>query len=512
MPSGVVASARWKLGEAKNVWADYLNMPTSAQKGSAPTNANCERCHPVSAIPDETNGVRMNHELHLELRNLDCIDCHDTVSHKLPGQTVRGQHDHLLHVPPGRGHGAERLRLLPPGASQVGPRAGLHEGPRQRGARQPGRVPALPPRQAEVLRLLPRLPAAVALLRRLAVHARQGRRRPTPPTARPATTRRTARSATRWTTRATGSRPTAPSPPRARAPVSCATRRACATSATSRTAWRCPSDPPPRRAPRPRRLRRAAGARPPGRRRARVVRRPVPVVRHPRDQPHGHRRLGPQPQRQRRVLHVPRRQARRRQGHRRRHVVPRGHRRRRPAEEHVRRPPHPGELPARPARLRQLPHRLQRRRAPGRGHHGLAADRQARRLRRLPQRPDGDVRPVLPRQPGPHQRLRQGAALRRLPRRARHHPAGHPGVPRPADGDVRPLPRGRPEDVPRQLPRQGLPARLGRRPPSAASATAATRSCRPATRRARSPARTSSPPAPSATPAPTRTSPTSART
>jgi cytochrome c nitrite reductase small subunit len=86
MPSGVVASARWKLGEAKNVWADYLNMPTSAQKGSSPTNANCERCHPVSAIPNETNSVRMNHELHLKLRNLDCIDCHDTVSHKLPGQ------------------------------------------------------------------------------------------------------------------------------------------------------------------------------------------------------------------------------------------------------------------------------------------------------------------------------------------------------------------------------------------------------------------------------------------
>jgi nitrate/TMAO reductase-like tetraheme cytochrome c subunit len=86
MPSGTVASAMWKLGEAKNVWADYLNMPTSAQKGDTPSNANCERCHPVSTIPDEGGSVRMDHELHLDLRNLNCVDCHDTVSHQLPGQ------------------------------------------------------------------------------------------------------------------------------------------------------------------------------------------------------------------------------------------------------------------------------------------------------------------------------------------------------------------------------------------------------------------------------------------
>lgn len=86
MPSGVIASARWKLGEAKNVWADYLGMPTSAQKGQAPSDANCESCHPVSGIPNEGENVRMNHEVHLKFRNLHCIDCHDSVSHKLPGQ------------------------------------------------------------------------------------------------------------------------------------------------------------------------------------------------------------------------------------------------------------------------------------------------------------------------------------------------------------------------------------------------------------------------------------------
>ena len=86
IPPGVVASAKWRLGEAKNIWADYLNMPSTAQKENAPTNANCLRCHPLSGIPDESKGVRMDHAAHLKLRNLLCIDCHDTVSHKLPGQ------------------------------------------------------------------------------------------------------------------------------------------------------------------------------------------------------------------------------------------------------------------------------------------------------------------------------------------------------------------------------------------------------------------------------------------
>ena len=68
------------------MWADYLGMPSSPDEGSLPTNANCLQCHPLSGIPDETDGVRMNHAEHLKLRNLLCVDCHDTVSHKLPGQ------------------------------------------------------------------------------------------------------------------------------------------------------------------------------------------------------------------------------------------------------------------------------------------------------------------------------------------------------------------------------------------------------------------------------------------
>ena len=85
IPPGIVAGVSWRLSETKNVWADYLSMPVSAQKEHLPTNASCLQCHPLSKIPNETNGVRMNHAEHLA-RNLRCIDCHDTVSHVLPGQ------------------------------------------------------------------------------------------------------------------------------------------------------------------------------------------------------------------------------------------------------------------------------------------------------------------------------------------------------------------------------------------------------------------------------------------
>ena len=86
IPPGAVAASKWRLTEAKNVWADYLGMPSTVEKEHVPTNANCLECHPLSGIPNETAGVRMNHEEHLKLRNLLCVDCHDTVSHKQPGQ------------------------------------------------------------------------------------------------------------------------------------------------------------------------------------------------------------------------------------------------------------------------------------------------------------------------------------------------------------------------------------------------------------------------------------------
>jgi hypothetical protein len=86
IPPGAVAEARWRVREARNVWADYLGMPSGTDRGQLPTNANCLKCHPLSKIPNENGTVRMNHKLHLNLRGLVCADCHDTVSHKKPGQ------------------------------------------------------------------------------------------------------------------------------------------------------------------------------------------------------------------------------------------------------------------------------------------------------------------------------------------------------------------------------------------------------------------------------------------
>jgi nitrate/TMAO reductase-like tetraheme cytochrome c subunit len=85
IPPGKAEAVKWRLREARNIWADYLGMPTTAQKGSVPTNANCLKCHPLDKIPNEGHGVRMNHAEHLD-RNLNCVDCHSTVSHRLPGQ------------------------------------------------------------------------------------------------------------------------------------------------------------------------------------------------------------------------------------------------------------------------------------------------------------------------------------------------------------------------------------------------------------------------------------------
>ena len=64
-------------------------MERAPDKGHLPGNANCLQCHPLDTIPDETNGIRMSHEVHIKLRNLVCADCHDYVSHKKPGQPAR---------------------------------------------------------------------------------------------------------------------------------------------------------------------------------------------------------------------------------------------------------------------------------------------------------------------------------------------------------------------------------------------------------------------------------------
>ena len=86
VPPGIGPATRWRLKEARNVWADYLGMSVTSDERHLPKNENCLQCHPLSEIPSETGGLRMNHEQHLAVRGLYCADCHDTVSHKKPGE------------------------------------------------------------------------------------------------------------------------------------------------------------------------------------------------------------------------------------------------------------------------------------------------------------------------------------------------------------------------------------------------------------------------------------------
>lgn len=81
IPSGFTAQLKWRLQEARNIWSSYLSVDRVAEKAQYPGNDNCLKCHPLEKIPDEGNGVRMSHEVHVDLRGLTCADCHDTVSH-----------------------------------------------------------------------------------------------------------------------------------------------------------------------------------------------------------------------------------------------------------------------------------------------------------------------------------------------------------------------------------------------------------------------------------------------
>jgi len=89
VPPGFVAQARWRIEEAKNIWASYLAVDRAPDRGHMPGNANCLKCHPLGKIPNESNGVRMKHDVHIRLRNLTCADCHDYTSHRKAGQPAR---------------------------------------------------------------------------------------------------------------------------------------------------------------------------------------------------------------------------------------------------------------------------------------------------------------------------------------------------------------------------------------------------------------------------------------
>jgi nitrate/TMAO reductase-like tetraheme cytochrome c subunit len=87
VPPGVVNNVKWRTREWLNVWADYLNVPEVPSRGQRPTNENCLQCHSLENIPSQNDKVRMPHEVHVDLRNLTCADCHNQVAHPKPGSS-----------------------------------------------------------------------------------------------------------------------------------------------------------------------------------------------------------------------------------------------------------------------------------------------------------------------------------------------------------------------------------------------------------------------------------------
>ena len=90
VPPGFASAVKWRSREWLNIWADYLNVPRVPSKGSRPGNANCLKCHSLKRIPDRSGGIRMPHQVHVDLRDLTCADCHSQVAHPKAGTTGTG--------------------------------------------------------------------------------------------------------------------------------------------------------------------------------------------------------------------------------------------------------------------------------------------------------------------------------------------------------------------------------------------------------------------------------------
>jgi nitrate/TMAO reductase-like tetraheme cytochrome c subunit len=90
VPPGLGNAIKWRSREWLNIWADYLNVPQVPSKGQRPGNENCLQCHSLNRIPDENGDIRMPHDVHVDLRNLTCADCHHEVAHPEPGSSGTG--------------------------------------------------------------------------------------------------------------------------------------------------------------------------------------------------------------------------------------------------------------------------------------------------------------------------------------------------------------------------------------------------------------------------------------
>ena len=85
-------SCAWRQSEAISIWSGYLGADPEDDRpvpACVPSHAACESCHPVDELPAESDGIRMPHEEHTTRRNLECVDCHATVSHNPGGGEPR---------------------------------------------------------------------------------------------------------------------------------------------------------------------------------------------------------------------------------------------------------------------------------------------------------------------------------------------------------------------------------------------------------------------------------------
>jgi nitrate/TMAO reductase-like tetraheme cytochrome c subunit len=90
VPPGWSSAIKWRSREWLNIWASYLNVPRVPSKGARPGNANCLKCHSLNGIPERSGGIRMPHQVHVDLRDLACADCHDQVAHPKAGSAGTG--------------------------------------------------------------------------------------------------------------------------------------------------------------------------------------------------------------------------------------------------------------------------------------------------------------------------------------------------------------------------------------------------------------------------------------
>ena len=175
IPPGAVAASKWRLTEA-GTCGPTTSACRAPPRRTRPHQRQLPRVPAARHIPNETAGVRMNHAEHLKLRHLLCVDCHDAVSHKQPGQSegVSMITCAMCHNEQGAPDGCGFCHAAPP-ASEHAPDFVKEHGKEALANR--GGLPPLPSRQEGVLRQVPRLPAVVPLLGTVALHSRRGRRR-----------------------------------------------------------------------------------------------------------------------------------------------------------------------------------------------------------------------------------------------------------------------------------------------------------------------------------------------